>query len=367
MFGMIVWNVDPEIFSIGSREIRYYGLLFALGFYLGYLIFQKIVKKENLEETLLDKLLMYVMIGTVVGARLGHCLFYEPAYYLSNPISILKVWEGGLASHGGGIGILVALYFFSKKVSKRSMLWSLDRLVITIALAGVLIRAGNLMNSEIYGEPTNSEIGFVYAKDTRLGRVLDGSRSELKSIESVRYEAIDGESPDNGRSWPMNIIVTFRRHISNEKDAKSILNYQLKPWLTFNERDDGAISNIYANADDDVFVAIEKGRMIGTIRAWGIPKHPTHIYEALIYLLGFWVLMWMYWKKDAAKREGLIFGVFLQFIFLSRFFIEFIKENQVDFESGMQLNMGQWLSIPFILAGIFFIVRPEREKTKYLK
>ncbi len=363
---MIVWNVDPEIFSIGSREIRYYGLLFALGFYLGYKIFQRIVKKEKLEESLLDKLLMYVMIGTVVGARLGHCLFYEPAYYLSNPIAILKVYEGGLASHGGAIGILIAIYFFSKKVSKRSMLWSLDRLLITVALAGALIRSGNLMNSEIYGEPTNSEYGFVYAQDTRLSRTLKANFSQLKSIESVKYVSEQGESPDGGRSWPLDVVVTFKRHIQQENDALSILNYQLKPWLALSEKEDGSISNIYANPDDGVEVKIDKGRMVGVIKAWGIPKHPTHIYEALVYLLGFLVLMWMYWKKDAANREGLLTGVFLEFVFLSRFLIEFIKENQVGFESGMQLNMGQWLSIPFILGGVFLIVRASRKTPKAL-
>ncbi|MBP7498037.1 MAG: prolipoprotein diacylglyceryl transferase, partial [Bacteroidales bacterium] len=165
----IIWNVSPEIFHIGDIAIRWYGLLFALAFLFGYLIMAKFFKAEKLPSGLLDTLATYMFLGTVIGARLGHCLFYEPASYLSNPIDILKIWEGGLASHGGAIGILIALYLFSRN-HKKPYLWLLDRIVILVALAGFFIRTGNLMNSEIYGHTTNLPWAFVFVRDDLLPR-----------------------------------------------------------------------------------------------------------------------------------------------------------------------------------------------------
>jgi phosphatidylglycerol---prolipoprotein diacylglyceryl transferase len=259
----IVWNVNPEIFSLGPLSIRYYGVLWALSFLLGYLIFERFVKKEGLPEGYLDSLTMYMVIGTIVGARLGHCLFYEPAYYLSNPLEILKVWQGGLASHGAAVGIIVSLYLFSKK-TKRPIVYILDRIVITVALAGVLIRLGNLFNHEIYGNPTTQPWAFKFIT--------------------------------NLYSW--------------QKGAEPI---------------------------------------------YSLPSHPTQIYEALSYLVGYLVLHLTYIKTDAKPKPGLLFGLFLIFIFGTRFLIEFIKQPQVGFEEGMALNMGQWLSIPFIATGLIFI------------
>lgn len=255
LISYIVWNIDPEIFSLGPLSIRYYGLLWALSFLFGYMIFERIVKRESLPENYLDTLTIYMAIGTIVGARLGHCLFYQPGYYLAHPIDILKIWEGGLASHGAAIGIILALYLFSRR-TKRPLIYILDRIVITVALAGVLIRLGNLMNSEIYGIQTSLPWGFIFKQNNEI-----------------------------------------------------------------------------------------------------VPKHPTQIYEALSYLVGLIVLLWVYIKSDAKPRPGLLFGLFLIFIFATRFFIEFIKEPQVGFEVGMTLNMGQWLSIPFVVAGVYFIIK----------
>ncbi|NCC11428.1 MAG: prolipoprotein diacylglyceryl transferase, partial [Bacteroidia bacterium] len=134
MLSFITWTADPAIFSIGSREIRWYGLAFAFGFLIGYKIVERMWKNEKLDTAWLDQLLIYTMIGTVVGARLGHCLLYAPQYYLSNPIEILKIWEGGLASHGGTLGIIIAIYFYSKKVSHKSMMWAFDKLVVPTGL-----------------------------------------------------------------------------------------------------------------------------------------------------------------------------------------------------------------------------------------
>ncbi|MFW6043655.1 MAG: prolipoprotein diacylglyceryl transferase [Marinilabiliaceae bacterium] len=256
LFDVVTWNPDPEIFSLGPLSVRYYGLFFALGFLLGYYIIERMFRREQIPEQWLDKLFIYVVVATVIGARLGHVFFYGWDYYSQNPGEILAIWHGGLASHGGAIGILVAIYFYSKKVTKKSPLWTLDRLVVPVALAAVFIRLGNLMNSEIVGQVTTVSWGFWFQK-------------------------ID---PDQQ-----------------------------------------------------------------------VVRHPTQIYEALSYLIVFVVLMYMYWKTEAGKRQGLLFGVFLIGIFASRFFIEFVKANQEAFEESMALNMGQILSIPFVLGGIYFV------------
>lgn len=256
----IHWNVDPEIFRFGSVAVRWYGLLFALGFYFGYLIMVRIFKIEGVSQNKLDQLSMVMIGATIVGARLGHCLFYEPDYYLANPLEMFKVWKGGLASHGAAIGILIALWVFTKQ-SGKSYIWILDRIVITVALAGALIRTGNLMNSEIYGIPTTLPWGFIFERN----------------METV-------------------------------------------------------------------------------------PKHPTQIYEALSYLAIFLFLYFTYMKKKTKVREGFIFGWFLVLVFSMRFFIEFIKNPQVEFEETMFLNMGQLLSIPFVLIGIGVLIWSRRRK-----
>jgi phosphatidylglycerol:prolipoprotein diacylglycerol transferase len=163
----ITWNVSPEIFSIGPLTIRYYGLFFALGFMVGYLILKRLFQKEKIPVSELDSILMYVFIGAILGARLGHVFFYEPSYYLNHPGEILQIWQGGLASHGGTIGILISLYIFSKASWKKYM-WVLDRVAIPTALAGAFIRLGNLMNSEIYGTETNLPWGFIFVRNNEI-------------------------------------------------------------------------------------------------------------------------------------------------------------------------------------------------------
>jgi len=247
----ITWDVSPVILKLGSLQIRWYGLFFALAFYLGYLILEKqVFKREGIKIELLDRLATYVVIATIVGARLGHVFFYEPMSYLKDPLSILKIWQGGLASHGAAVGILLALALFVRK-SGKTYFWALDRLVIVVALGGFFIRMGNLMNSEIYGHFTSLPWGFVFVRD--------------------------GETE---------------------------------------------------------------------------PRHPTQIYEALSYLILFATLLWFYRKNYSTMKQGTIFGIFLIVLFGVRFLIEFLKEPQVDFERTMSLNMGQLLSLPFILAGV---------------
>ncbi len=256
LLNFIHWNVKPEIFHLGALSIRWYGLLFAGGFLIGYYIGERMLKSENVKQKWIDALFFYLIIATIVGARLGHVFFYGWDYYSQHPGEIIKVWHGGLASHGGAIGILLAIYLYSRNVTKRSMLWTLDRIVVPTALVAAFIRTGNLMNSEIYGIQTSLPWGFIFEQNGEV-----------------------------------------------------------------------------------------------------VPKHPTQIYEALAYLATFGILIWMYWKTNAKNKQGLLLGIFFVGIFCARFFIEFIKEDQEAFEAGMALNMGQWLSIPFVIGGIFLIIR----------
>lgn len=357
MLGFTIWNIDPELFALGPLHVRYYGLMFGIGFYIGYKIMLDIVKRENLPEEWVEKLFIYTILGTVIGARLGHCLFYQPEYYLSNPIEIFKIWEGGLASHGGAIGVLMALFLYSKKITKRSMLWVMDRIVIGIAITITLIRFGNLMNSEIYGYPTNSNYGFVYAKDTRLAHQLEDGEL-AKFVDNISIEKTKGESRDGGKSWPVNLNILFKPSVTNEKQVDAVASYSIKMALGKYVKSDGAESNIFAEPDAPVQIKMYKGAYMASIPAFVIPKHPTHIYESLCYFFAFLILAFMYYKTNLSSKQGLLFGVFLVFAFTSRFLIEFLKENQVEFESSMTLNMGQWLSIPFIIVGIVLIIRP---------
>ena len=257
---VINWNVNPEIIRFGFIAVRWYGLLFASGFLVGAAIGHWIFKRENKSSDSLDRVILYMLIGTVIGARLGEVLFYNPSYYFSHPLEIFKIWKGGLASHGAGIGLLLALYFYSKRSKDQSYVWILDRASITIALGCALIRIGNLFNSEIIGIPTRGNFGFV-------------------------FERIDL-----------------------------------------------------------------------------LPRHPAQLYESAAYLLIFLLLLLLYVKNTAFKQPGLMTGICLTTMLSARFVLEFYKENQVQFETGMVFNMGQILSIPMFCLGIFIIIKYAKRK-----
>jgi phosphatidylglycerol:prolipoprotein diacylglycerol transferase len=272
--GVLYWNVDPVIVMItDSFPLKYYGALFASGLLLGYYIVRNIYKKEKLPLDNLDSLLVYVIVGTILGARLGHCIFYEPEYFFKHPIEILLpiqkiggvykfVGFQGLASHGGTIGVLIAIILYCKKF-KINFLWLLDKMAIGVPVTAAFIRLGNFMNSEIYGKPTNGNWGVIFQRDDL------------------------------------------------------------------------------------------------------IPRHPTQLYEAFSYLLIFGILFWMYKSERIKQASGLLFGTFLALLFLARFLIEFFKENQESFENNMLINMGQILSIPFILIGLTLIVWKSNVEIKY--
>lgn len=267
----IDWTVDSQLID-GYSTPNLYGLLFVTGMIIGYFVIRKMFRNEHVPEMLLDKLLIFMVIGTVVGARLGHVLFYGPWWdkydpgsgmliekgYFSHPETIFKVWEGGLASHGAAIVLLLILYYFSKKISKRPMLWILDRVAAPIAIAGCFIRLGNLVNHEIVGIPTDLPWGFNFTMSEEYG---------------------------------------------------------------------------------------------------GVYRHPAQLYEAICYLITFIVVLRMYWKTKAKEIPGRIFGMWLVFIWTARFLIEFIKEGQNTNDDVWFLKTGQLLSIPFILLGIYLLVR----------
>ena len=259
MLAFVTWNVDPVLFSLGPFAVRWYGLMFVIGFFIGYQIVAKMFKHEGAPESWLGTLLTYLVVCTIVGARLGHVFFYEWDYYSAHPAEILKIWNGGLASHGGTIAIIIGMWIFCRFVAHKPMSWVIDKIVAPVALTGCLIRLGNLMNSEIYGAPTDMPWGFLFVRNHGM-----------------------------------------------------------------------------------------------------LPCHPTQLYEAGCYLLLFFLLMWMYWKKNAEERPWRMSGVFFLVTFGSRFIIEYVKNVQVAWEIQMRadwgINQGQLLSIPFILLGIGLII-----------
>ncbi|MBP9069444.1 MAG: prolipoprotein diacylglyceryl transferase [Bacteroidia bacterium] len=269
----ITWNPSAEIFTIPGIDwpVRWYGLLWASALLASHFVMNRIYKTEGRTNKQLDTLTLYVILGTIIGARLGHCLFYGPLWdvfdvqgnlleegYLSHPLNMLKVYEGGLASHGGAIGIVIGTFLYCRK-EKEDLLWLFDRLMVVVPLASMLIRFGNLMNSEIIGKKTDITFGFI-------------------------------------------------------------------------------------------FVQID-----------GVPRHPAQLYEALLYCVLFIVMYWLWKYKRDNLGKGFMFGLLLVALFTIRFFVEFIKENQVEFENNLSFNMGQLLSIPFVLFGFYMMWRSKKD------
>lgn len=255
------WNIDPIALSFLGLTIHWYGVLFASAITSGFYVMKWIYRQEKLDIEALDTLLMYVIVGIITGARLGHCLFYDPSYYLSHPLKILAIWEGGLASHGGGLGVILAVYLYQKKY-QLGYLWLLDRLGIATASFGIFVRSANFINSEILGKPADV------------------------------------------------------------------------PWAVIFERIDS------------------------------LPRHPVQLYEALAYSIIFVILLACYKFTHLKHRSGTLFGLFLLMVFSARFMLEFLKVQQASYEAGFGMNTGQWLSVPFLLAGLVLLLRGLIIKTR---
>ena len=262
----ILWDWNPVLVRLGSFDIRWYGLMWAIAILAAERICAYMFKREGLPQRTVESGFMWIVLGTFIGARVGHCLFYEPDVYLAEPWRIITdIRQGGMASHGATIGILLGIWGFTR-TNRLPFIWGIDRIAIVAPLSGALIRLGNLFNSEIIGYPTDMPWGFQFP-------------------------------------------------------------------LCYEDRAIQLLADVPA-------------------------RHPAQLYEALCYFLTFGILFWLYLRKDLGRRRpGLLFGVAMLGIFLTRFFIEFLKERQEAFEDGWALDMGQLLSVPFVLFGIFMIVR----------
>ncbi len=262
MLQYIIWDVDSEIFHVGSFSVRWYGLLFALGFLIGVQIMTHIFKVEKMPVSDTDSLLIYMVVSTILGARIGHFLFYEPSVLFKNPLEVIIPPYSGLASHGALVGILLGLWLYSRRKSSRAtgqtFLWVTDRIAIPVAFGGFCIRLGNLMNSEIVGRPTDVPWAFVFMRNAEYAK---------------------------------------------------------------------------------------------------IPRHPAQLYESLSYLVLFFILYWFWNRYKSQMPRGSSLGFWLICTFGLRFLYEYLKENQVAFENNLALNMGQILSIPAVLLGVFLVYR----------
>lgn len=366
LLSYIVWDPMREIIK-GIQPPVWYSVLFAAGFIFGYQIMVYIFKKEGKNPLNVDTLSVHMILATIIGARLGHLLFYEPEKLLANPLVFFKTWEGGLASHGAAFGILLALFLYSnyfvvakwspfkfkfikQKREGQSYLWIVDRIVITVALAGAFIRFGNFVNSEIIGKPTESDYGVVF------GRVAE-ERFEKSSLGFESVEASKGYSDQRLEPGivPVDLTFIFENNQISEAQAAQIIESNVRSILV----SDPNIAEHYAqpNAPLDYELGLVDRKMQAVVHTWGISRHPSQLYESATCVLLFIILLviWFRWKEKTP--EGLLTGLFLIWIFGLRWFHEIFKENQVAFEDGMTYNMGQLLSIPLVLIGVFILVR----------
>jgi len=308
----IVWN-PSEGLDLGFINLRFYSLMFVVAFGLGWFIMKKIYDREGETVEKLDKLFIYTVVATLLGARLGHVFFYDWDYFKDHPAEILLPFRftengteftgfAGLASHGAAIAIILAVVWYSKKIIHRPVLWVLDRVVIPVTSGGIFVRLGNFFNSEIIGRETSKDLPT--------------------SVQFIR-----------GEDW------------LNKGDAIRATGVQ-----DYNK----------------AYEAIEQNPQFAEILDKIPFRHPAQLYEAFGYIFVFLVIYFMYWKTDARKKHGLIFGVFLVLLWTVRFIVEFVKESQGGFEGENPILLtGQWLSIPFILAG-FYLIFTAKNRTETL-
>lgn len=305
----IVWNSNDGI-DLGFFTVKYYSLMFVIAFGLGWYIMKGIFNRENESLEKLDSLFVWTVVATLVGARLGHVIFYQPELFREDPISILLPFRtvptfkftgfAGLASHGAAISIIIMMYFFSKKIMKRPILWILDRIVIPVASGAIFVRLGNFFNSEIYGHETSGD--------------------HFYGIKFIREEEF----------WRTHNLGQITGS-SSEKEAYNLI------------QNDPKFADILSQ----------------------IPfRHPSQLYEAFGYIFVFAILLFMYWKTDAREKQGLLFGTFLILLWPIRFVVEYVKQSQGGFESALGVfTTGQWLSIPFIIIGLYFVFTAKKKVT----
>lgn len=403
MFDFIIWNASPEIISVGTFSLRWYGLLFALGFLISQQILYYIYRQEGKPEKDVDTLTVYMVVATIVGARLGHVIFYQPEMLLENPIGVFLPFQlspfkftgfTGIASHGGAIGILLALWLYSRysirfsktdvaldgkpgepgaasKKIKRGLFierrdkegqnyWQvLDRIVILVALTGALIRTGNFFNSEIIGKPSTGATSVVF-----VGRVTENlmelPRGGKALVESIHYERNDSLPPGQNARIPLSVYIFFKPGVV-EFEAEEYLRSQVKFYLFQNSEyvdEPGGIPLRYQLTRES------SGTLAARVSTFGIARHPAQLYEAFSCVLLFLVLFGIWNRYKANLPPGRIFGIFMIVLWSLRFLYEFLKENQVDFEDTLPLNMGQILSIPLVVVGVVVLWRSFRSPAR---
>jgi len=370
MLSYILWNASPEIYSIGTFSLRWYGLFFALGFLITQQILYYMYRQEGKPEKDVDTLTIYMVVATILGARLGHILFYQPEIIVEDPVSIFLPFEfkpsfrftglQGLASHGATIGILTALWLYSRKRKPgQNFLQVVDRIVILVAFTGALIRLGNYFNAEIIGKPTDKPWGVVFTG--RLGEAVKGHSIDPDQIvDKIVYVKNDTVSTANlpvGRK-PLSIYLFFKPG-TDEATAEQLVNGRFRYVLN---------NSLYEYFDasglvmDYQVVKQDDGTVAARIRTLGIARHPAQLYESISCILLFigLLLLWRKYKNDLP--QGMLLGIFLIVCFGLRIVYEFLKEPQEAFEAEMALNMGQILSIPCVIAGIFILWRALKKK-----
>lgn len=367
----IIWNGSPEIFSFGSFALRWYGLFFALGFLISQQILYYIFKKEGKPEKDVDTLTIYMVVATIIGARLGHVIFYQPEIIFEEPLSIFLPFEldpfrftglQGLASHGGAIGILFALWLYSRKNKPgQSYLQVVDRIVILVALTGALIRLGNYFNSEIIGLPTDKGYGVVFV--SKLTESLHDKRVDREGIvESVVYKGNDSIPKGSNGRIPLNIYIFFKKGTSDSQ-AENFCNFTVRNMLanTLYEYFDAAGQNTSIDV-----TAQSDGLFAARISTFGIARHAAQLYESIACVFLFVLLFWIWYREKNDLPSGRLLGIFLIWCFGLRFLFEYLKENQESFEDNMVLNMGQILSIPLVIAGIIILLLSFRKKEQQI-
>ena len=398
----LIWNGSPTIFEIGSLlSLRWYGFLFAGGFVLSYIIINYMFKREGKPTSDVDTLTVYMVIATVLGARLGHVIFYQPEIITRDPLSVLLPFQfvptfkftgfQGLASHGAAFGILFALWLYSNylivwspskgdelpvipndgnapirnKIKKgfniikrqkagQSYIQVLDRIVILVTLTGAMIRMGNFFNSEIIGKPYDGVTAVVFAAS--INEMYTRPNSPVDYVKMTK----NLEAPDqpNGRK-PVNIYLFFKDSVTRER-ADFYMAQEGKYFLTV----DNEFIDEQVGTPLNYSIVEDQGKMVGRIHTMAIARHPAQLYESISCFIFFFFLFWLWARGKVNTHPGLIFGIFMIVLWTLRFLYEFLKEPQVDFESTMTINMGQILSIPLVIVGIFILFASLKGKFK---
>lgn len=358
-----LWDPDLFIFESSFFSLRWYSVLFAIGFVIGRFIVVRSYKLENGYDLTVDLQMVYMVIGILMGSRIGHILFYEPSLLNKNFFELFFFWQSGLASHGAAVGIILSMGFYSYYIHKEGFFFRLkdrlrrgynyyqvmDRMIIAVALGCSLIRIGNFINSEIIGKPTERNYGVIFTKP-----VENQIKNQLPFVKEVTFTET-GQFQKEGRPILKTSII-FKNELYMESRIRKSIKKSLGFILPVNTHVGSHVINPLGSKVEHSFVRTPNSFELH-LETVGIYRHPSQIYEAITY--GFiWLLIYFIYNKHRKKlRPGSLFGLFLITIFPARFLLEFFKENQVAFENNLYLNMGQFLSIPLFLYGIYVFFR----------